>query len=721
MSVGSQVLSTNAYEPNRNGLLSAVQYGNGGKVSYYYDEFDQLTCIRRDDSIINDYVYEYGANGQLAKITDNTDSTAVRVIRTDCDLANRPCQTELTLRNTWSGITTMVYRTRLKYNNLNNLVLFAEEVGGETHKSAYTYDRDNCVTGITYDDSEHSIGYDFDELGRLKTRTAVSGLFGGALISTYSYLGGGYGTNSTTPLISAISQNHIPFSYTYDNRGNITSETRGSLTTTYGYDTLGQLVRVNDPHENASWVFTYDRGGNITSKAKYAYTTGALGFAQTVIPYVYGDSNWKDKLTGYNGRMFSYDAIGNPLNDGIWSYEWQTGRQLKRMSANGTAVSFKYDHSGLRIEKVVEQDWYPVTTRYMLHGKLITHMTVDYTDWDEVAQQDVLHFFYDAQSRPAKVRFNGVIYTYIHNLQGDIVGILDASGALVVEYKYDVWGKLLSTTGSMSETLGKRNPFRYRGYVYDEETGLYYLRSRFYNPDLGRFINADALHYGNAFAYCRNSSVCRLDKNGFDSSAVSPQTYETIDSAAIAAAAEMYDTSMYTLLECFSIIYEVSSGSQIAYAYTDFVVAEPHEVPFEQYEAAKPEGKTVVAVVHSHLYGQDFSKEDHDFIMHHQVTLGMPNFVGYVITPSRTLLRWPAAQNEKTLNNRGATIIKKHIKTAFLTANQKLKLAERYREKWYNHVSGCDYSGADCKTTAWPHIRKFSLWERLRYILGIPN
>ena len=248
--------------------------------------------------------------------------------------------------------------------------------------------------------------------------------------------------------------------------------------TIYAYDALGQLIRVNDPHENATWVYNYDRGGNILSKVKYAYTTGAVGTALETIPYAYGDANWKDKLTAYNGTAITYDAIGNPLNDGMWTYEWQAGRQLKRMSTEGKAVSFKYDHNGLRTQKVVEADWYPETTNYYLHGKLLTHMTVDYRDTSENAHQDKLHFFYDAQSRPAKVSYNGVIYTYIHNLQGDIVGLLDNSGTLVVEYKYDAWGKPISTTGSLAAMLGKRNPFRYRGYVYDEESSLYYLRSR---------------------------------------------------------------------------------------------------------------------------------------------------------------------------------------------------------------------------------------------------
>ena len=284
---------------------------------------------------------------------------------------------------------------------------------------------------------------------------------------------------------------------------------------------LGQLIRVNDPHVNATWVYNYDRGGNILSKVKNAYTTGALGTAVETIPYTYGDSNWKDKLTAYNGTAITYDAIGNPLNDDSWTYEWAAGRQLKKTSREGQSLTFKYDHNGMRIQKVLEHSWYPETTNYTYHGKLLTHMEVAYTDFDEVEHTDKLHFFYDAQSRPVKVRFNGTIYTYVQNLQGDIVGILDNTGNLVVEYKYDAWGKPLSTTGSLADTLGIRNPFRYRGYVYDEESGLYYLRSRYYNPAVGRFTNADGtigefagLKTHNLYGYCLSDPICRNDASG---------------------------------------------------------------------------------------------------------------------------------------------------------------------------------------------------------------
>ncbi|WP_205694239.1 RHS repeat-associated core domain-containing protein [Clostridium manihotivorum] len=119
------------------------------------------------------------------------------------------------------------------------------------------------------------------------------------------------------------------------------------------------------------------------------------------------------------------------------------------------------------------------------------------------------------------MNLNGTEYFYIRNGQGDIIGIVDGSGTQVVSYSYDTWGKLVSITGSLKDTVGVKNPYRYRGYRYDSETGLYYLQSRYYNPDWGRFVNADTitgstgeLLTANMFAYCRNNPVNHADLDG---------------------------------------------------------------------------------------------------------------------------------------------------------------------------------------------------------------
>ena len=513
--VGTQTLSTNVYEEDRSDLLSSVQYGNGGKVSYTYDDFDRMVGVKYDAETAPRYEYKYGANSEVAEVVDHE---LDRTTSTEYDQADRPCQTEL--RD--SAIGEALYRTELKYNKLSNLEMLSEQVGSESHKTEYIYDRDNRLTELKYDDGTHKVSYTYDELGRVASRVAECGTDAGKLTSTYTYVDGGYGANSTTSLAKKITQNGISFEYAYDPRGNIISEKRGDLTTTYQYDALGQLIRVNDPHENATWVYNYDRGGNILSKAKYAYTTGTVGTAIETIPYVYGDSNWKDKLTSYNGQTITYDAIGNPLNDGTWNYTWEAGRQLKQISTEGTSVSFKYDHNGMRVQKVVEQSRYPKTTNYIYHGKLLTHMTVDSTDLDGTPQQNQMHFFYDGENLPAHVNYNGTVYSYVHNLHRDTVGLLDSVGALVVEYKYNPWGKLISITGPLADTLGKENPFRYRGNVYDEETGLYYIQDRYYSPNYQRFLIWDDAEVDvsagilsvHPFVYCKNNPVKFMDTNG---------------------------------------------------------------------------------------------------------------------------------------------------------------------------------------------------------------
>ncbi|MBR7163410.1 MAG: hypothetical protein IKD21_00345, partial [Clostridia bacterium] len=112
---------------------------------------------------------------------------------------------------------------------------------------------------------------------------------------------------------------------------------------------------------------------------------------------------------------------------------------------------------------------------------------------------------------------------YALNQQGDVVAILNTAGEAVVEYTYDAWGNVLSVTGSMASTLGQFNPLRYRGYVYDNETALYYLQSRYYDPEIGRFINADDVDLLgangdftslNLYAYCGNNPVVRKDTCG---------------------------------------------------------------------------------------------------------------------------------------------------------------------------------------------------------------
>ena len=128
-----------------------------------------------------------------------------------------------------------------------------------------------------------------------------------------------------------------------------------------------------------------------------------------------------------------------------------------------------------------------------------------------------IDFFYSNSGQPYALKHNGTTYYYITNLQGDVMSIVDGTGAVVAEYEYDPYGNIISATGELAEV----NPLRYRGYVYDQETELYYLQSRYYDSTIGRFINADAyastgqgILGNNMFAYCNNSPIIFVDPLG---------------------------------------------------------------------------------------------------------------------------------------------------------------------------------------------------------------
>ena len=504
--VGNQTLSQSVYQndptkPNF-GTLTATTYGNGAKIRSRYDDFNRVTGVVYGEETAPRYEYDYNAKGQVARVRDNLLN---RTTQSEYDLANRPVR----VKTAEAG--QHVYTGQVAYDNVyGNLSEFTEKVGENRQEfgTKFGYDDENRPTSLTYSVGATTIGQSTTTIDKLN-RTTFSAVKLGSktFTSEYHFAAGGYGTGSVTNLVASITQPGCNCGYGYDDNGNIASATLNGKWTGYTYDALGQLIQVNDHSDTRSgengttWKYTYDLGGNILKKERFAYadTTTPL----ETVTYTYGDANWRDKLTAVNGNAIGYDAIGNPLSDGTWTYTWQNGRQLQKMQKSGVTAEFVYNADGLRVQKTVNG----VATKYTLHGKNIVHMT---------SGADELHFFYDAQNRPAVVVYNGTAYAYVRSLQGDIVAILDANGNVAVSYGYDAWGAPLWCTGELAETLGKVQPFRYRGYVFDEETGLYYLRSRYYNPQWGRFVNADNYLSTNVFSYCGNVPSVFVDKNGHE-------------------------------------------------------------------------------------------------------------------------------------------------------------------------------------------------------------
>ena len=182
---------------------------------------------------------------------------------------------------------------------------------------------------------------------------------------------------------------------------------------------------------------------------------------------------------------------------------WQNGRQLATLVNGNTSISYQYNEEGLRTSKTVNG----ITTEYYWNGSQLL---------GQKTGNSSLYFLYD--ERGLLVGFNDGTKTYLYtrNLQGDIVSITDtATGNTVAEYTYDSWGNVLTATGAMASI----NPFRYRGYYYDSETGLYYLQSRYYDAEVGRFISADSLISKgilgtNIYAYCSNNPIIKADQSG---------------------------------------------------------------------------------------------------------------------------------------------------------------------------------------------------------------
>jgi RHS repeat-associated protein len=339
------------------------------------------------------------------------------------------------------------------------------------------------------------------------------------LTTAYAYLAAA-NQNETTTLISTLTNSGANWSetlnYTYDALGNIETISEGSTQKAkYYYDGLNQLIREDNAWLGKTVAYTYDNGGNILLVEEYTLTSGALDglTATNSYTYLYGDSNWKDKLTSYDGKAITYDSIGNRTSYDGYSYTWQAGRELAGINGNGLTATYKYDADGIRTEKTVNG----VTTAYTLEGADVVF---------ETDGTNSIWYTYDGDGVLVSMELNGVKYYYVFNLQGDVVGLTDGTGAKVVSYLYDSWGKVISTTGSLADTVGVKNPYRYRGYRYDTETGLYLTKSRYYDSEVCRFIspepNAD---YGgfdkgagllayNIYTYCANNPIIHADPSG---------------------------------------------------------------------------------------------------------------------------------------------------------------------------------------------------------------
>jgi len=186
---------------------------------------------------------------------------------------------------------------------------------------------------------------------------------------------------------------------------------------------------------------------------------------------------------------------------------WEKGRQLKYFDCN----TYTYNAEGIRTSKTVNG----VKHTYILDGTKILRET-----WGE----NTIIPLYDNEESVCGIIYNGTPYYFHKNLQGDIISIVDANGDFVARYSYDAWGVCSVADANTVENynIATINPFRYRGYYYDTEIGMYYLQSRYYDPAVGRFVNADdtqmvstsSQRHCNLYIYCNNDPVNDTDFSG---------------------------------------------------------------------------------------------------------------------------------------------------------------------------------------------------------------
>ena len=498
--IGNVTVASHTYDSNGN--LTKTAFANGDYFEYTYDDYGNIFLITGETDKIAEMIYN--KQGLVTKAVDYSNGeTSYYYYTFDGSL-------ESEYRTSSDGSLTHYIVTDSDGNTVEKT-----SVNGQTKTITTGTDKDGksfvSNDGVTNETST-------DDFGRTtQVRTVRSD---GTLVFNTDYeYAGGKAENSTANLVSKYSQSYgsdsvLSYDYSYDNNGNITEiKQNGKLINKYTYDSLNELKEEYD-YVNKFYInYSYDGAGNLQNKYEqvldptYGYPTGT----QNGNTYEYTDTSWKDKLTKINGDNITYDANGNPLSyrDGM-SFEWENGRILKKISTSDKSVQMSYDSNGMRTQKTVDG---VKTNYYYDSNKNLIAL---------VRGNDTLLFYYNSDGSATSFSYNGTMYFYVKNLQGDVVRIIDLSGTEVASYVYDAWGNIKDTKGV--PTIREINPIRYRGYVYDTETSLYYLQSRYYDPFTGRFLNADVYAdtqsgtplSTNMFAYCENNAINKSDDEGKD-------------------------------------------------------------------------------------------------------------------------------------------------------------------------------------------------------------
>lgn len=541
---------------NRN-RLEGITYGNGDTVNYEYDNYGRVIAVSYDGGNTDKFRYGYDSLGNVTYIIDNDtnkttffneDSTEIylgdslyyyagydddgNIIEYEGGLFAYTTKELESTRNPITGCTT----TNTQIGDENSQLNMLKTTDGFSRTQQKAVQLRDLTNTATTDFASVVTDYIYNTYGE------NNDFAGGQVETISSYIT--YGENMEE---DNIIKDYV-LSYEYDENGNITHEYSGTQKTAenlryrYTYDEANQLTRVDDNIQSKTYVYQYDKGGNRVSEKIYNYTlSDSLGSVQQEIVSEYDNIVWDDLLTSYNGKDITYDNASNPLTYDGQTYVWD-GKQLKEVVAqDGSKTEFSYDANGLRTRKIqynaeggvnylIDYVWSDGKIVSQLLTLVATSTSADGTTSSFAIGPIPSKVIYDDNGISQGFTCGEACFGFVRNLQSDVIALVDYDGNIVMEYSYDPWGNIEyhladDVTEEEAMVYTALCPLTYRGYSYDFTTGLYYLQSRYYNPEWGRFLNCDdtaillatqgETHNANLFAYCANNPVNRVDYEGY--------------------------------------------------------------------------------------------------------------------------------------------------------------------------------------------------------------
>ena len=499
--------------------LNKTTYANGDYVAYTYDVKDRITAVSENGTETVFVVYSDNAE-DLVTVTHSNGLTYTNktVNRNGLTGEYSACFADI------DRILRVVGYAANGTGNVTSVGYFTDNGDTPFEKCVSTKDSNGLLTKMerSYHGAKNTYAYnDFYQLSS-KTTTYTIGGTSKQFKTNYCYETiSGYrkGTRITNEDHYDGNSEVKRYYYDYYKNGNLKKiRFRSDTQSEYVYDEYGRLTEEYNYALSRAYKFTYDNGGNITTKETYCITNGTVAetpaktdtYDYNTVAFGYGqNSAWKDQLKSYNGAAIKYDESGNPLN---YLGKVMTWRGRKLMSIDGVAMD--YDYNGLRVKKSDK-------VYYWQSSNLIMER------WLKNGIEHSIYYYYD-ESGVCGMNYDGTEYYFRKNIFGDVMAVYDRLGNLQCTYKYDAWGnhKVYNASGSEigKEVInaGNINPFRYRGYYWDVEFGLYYLQSRYYDPALGRFISADDINYldpesvigFNLYAYCGGNPIMYADPEG---------------------------------------------------------------------------------------------------------------------------------------------------------------------------------------------------------------